>query len=94
MRLSVRWSGEGWIERFERCLQAAESVRYATHDAFLGEDVLFRYGSELAMGLALLHARYLDAEVRQTRGLGWWAGVRRGRDRDRRGHVAAQWPAR
>ena len=53
------------MQRFERCLDACASVRYATDDAFLGDDVLFRYGSELAMGLALLRARYLDADVRQ-----------------------------
>ena len=31
----------------------------------MDDDVLFRYGAELAMGLALLRARYLDADVRQ-----------------------------
>jgi len=69
---SVRPAGPQWLARFERCLDAAASVRYATDDAFLGDDVLFRYGSELAMGLALLRARYLDAEVRQ---LAVWDGA-------------------
>ena len=71
----VAWSvgpaGAGWVQRFEHCVDAAASVRYATDDAFLGDDVLFRYGSELAMGLALLRARYLDADVRQ---LAVWDG--------------------
>lgn len=58
-------SGSGWVERFHRCLAAAAAVGYATDDAFMGDDVLFRYCSELAMGLALLRARYLDAEARQ-----------------------------
>ena len=62
---SVAPSGSGWIERFHRCIGAARDVRYATVDAFLDDDVLYRYGTELAMGLALLRARYLDAEVRQ-----------------------------
>ncbi len=62
---SVAESGPGWTERFERCVNAATSIQFATNDAFLGDDVLFRYGTELAMGLALLRARYLDAEVRQ-----------------------------
>ena len=62
---SVRPAGERWVERFESCLDAATVVDYATKDAFLGDDVLFRYCSELAMGLALLRGRYLDAEVRQ-----------------------------
>jgi class 3 adenylate cyclase len=71
VELSVQPSGAGWTERFERCLAAATRVSYATDDAFLGDDVLFRYGSELAMGLALLRARYLDADVRQ---LALWDG--------------------
>jgi len=68
---SVASCGPGWAERFARCREAATQVRYATDDAFLGDDILFRYGGELAMGLALLRARYLDAEVRQ---LAVWDG--------------------
>jgi hypothetical protein len=52
--LSVASCGAGWTERFARCLDAATEVRYATDDAFLGDDVLNRYRGELAMGLALL----------------------------------------
>jgi class 3 adenylate cyclase len=63
-------SGE-WVARFERCIEAATAVSYATQDAYLDDDVLYRYGSELAMGLALLRARYLEAEVRQ---LALWDG--------------------
>jgi class 3 adenylate cyclase len=69
---SVAPGGPGWVERFDRCLNAAKTVSYATEDAFLGDDVLFRYGAELAMGLALLRARYLDAEARQ---LALWDGA-------------------
>ena len=68
---SVASSGAGWVERFDRCAEAATTLRYATDDAFLGDDVLFRYGTELAMGLALLRARYLDADLRQ---LAVWDG--------------------
>jgi class 3 adenylate cyclase len=68
---SVAPAGQPWVERFERCMAAAASVTYATDGAFLGDDVLFRYGTELAMGLALLRARYLDASVRQ---LAVWDG--------------------
>jgi class 3 adenylate cyclase len=70
---SVAPAGAAWVPRFERCLASATSVRYATDDAFLGDEVLFRYGSELAMGLALLRARYLDADVSQ---LAVWEGNR------------------
>ena len=69
---SVADAGPEWVERFERCLTAAADVAYATVDAFLGDDVLYRYGSELAMGLALLRGRYLDGDIRQ---LALWDGA-------------------
>jgi class 3 adenylate cyclase len=65
VRTSVADGGDDWVARFERCLAAATSVSYATDDAYLGDDVLYRYASELAMGLALLRARYVDAPARQ-----------------------------
>jgi len=68
---SVAPAGRVWVERFERCLSAAAAVSYATEDAYLDDDVLYRYGSELAMGLALLRGRYLEADVRQ---LALWDG--------------------
>ena len=40
-------------------------MTYATQDSYLDDDVLYSYNSQLAMGLALLRARYLDAEVHQ-----------------------------
>jgi class 3 adenylate cyclase len=72
IKASVADAGPDWVERFEHCLAAAHEVTYATDDAFLGDDVLYRYGSELAMGLALLHGRYLDSDVRQ---LALWNGA-------------------
>jgi len=68
---SVAPSGPRWVERFHRCIASAAAVSYATVDAFLDDDVLYRYGTELAMGLALLRAGYLDAEARQ---LAVWDG--------------------
>ncbi len=62
---SVAASGPDWVLRFEACLARANGVTYATEDAFLGDDSLFRYGTELAMGLALSRARYLEAEAVQ-----------------------------
>ena len=44
--------------------------------------------AELAMGLALLRARYLDADVRQLAVWDGATGRRRGRDRARRRHLA------
>jgi class 3 adenylate cyclase len=68
---SVASCGEGWVERFYRCLAAAAEIRYGTDDTRTADDVLFSYGGELAMGLALLRARYLDADARQ---LALWDG--------------------
>jgi class 3 adenylate cyclase len=62
---SVRCAGESWIPRFEECLQRAHTVRYATEDAYLGDDQLFNYSSSLAMGLAVLSARHMRAPVSQ-----------------------------
>jgi hypothetical protein len=72
VRRSVAPAGADWIARFDRCLERATAVHHATEEATLTDDVLFRYGSELAMGLALLRGRYLDAEVRQ---LAVWDGL-------------------
>ncbi len=68
---SVAPAGTGWVQRFQRCLDAAVSVSYATEDAYLDDDVLYGYCAELAMGLALVRARHLDSEVHQ---LALWDG--------------------
>ena len=65
IRTSVADAGDLWVARFQRCLQAATSVTFATQDSYLDDDVLYNYNSQLAMGLALLRARFLDAEVHQ-----------------------------
>jgi hypothetical protein len=68
METSVRPSGETWVRRFENCLRAAEkagAIHYATEDRYLGDDHLFGYCSELAMGLARLRAQHLSAPLGQ-----------------------------
>jgi Adenylate and Guanylate cyclase catalytic domain len=64
--VSVRPSGRAWVERFQRCLRAATTVHYATRDRYLGDDQLFAYCSQLAMGLALLRAGHLATEAEQV----------------------------
>jgi class 3 adenylate cyclase len=71
VRASVADGGDGWVRRFEACMDAATSISYATDDAYRGEDALFRYGSELAMGRALLRAGWIDAPAAQ---LAVWDG--------------------
>jgi class 3 adenylate cyclase len=65
IEISVAPAGAGWRERFESCIARASSVTYATDDRYLGHDWIFAYGSFVAMGLAVLRARFLDAQVRQ-----------------------------
>jgi histidine ammonia-lyase len=69
---AVRPAGEAWVGRFQACLAAAKTVRFATEDAYLGDDQLFTYSSSLAMGLASLCARHLHAPLMQ---LAVWDGV-------------------
>jgi len=69
---SVAPAGGDWLLRFERCLQQAHSITFATDDRHLGHDWIFSYGSFVAMGLAILRARFLDASVRQV---AVWDGV-------------------
>ena len=69
---SVRPAGEAWVTRFEACLAAAKTVRFATEDAYLGDNQLFAYCSSLAMGLASLCARHMYAPLMQ---LAVWDGV-------------------
>ncbi len=62
--VSVAPSGEGWLRRFDRCLRAAKSVTMTSTDPYGGDDLLFAYGSQLAMGLAVLRARHLAPPLR------------------------------
>jgi class 3 adenylate cyclase len=63
--VSVTRFGASWGKRFDDIMGAAASIRYATDDAYLGDDTLFSYTSRLAMGLALLQAQFLDGDVFQ-----------------------------
>jgi len=71
VRRSVAPSGPDWANRFDRCVDAARDVTCATEGSLLEDDVLHRYGGELAMGRALLRSRFLGSEARQ---LALWDG--------------------
>lgn len=71
IELSVRTGGEDWVPAFRRCLAAAASVTVTCDSAYLGDDNLFTYASQVAMGLALNRARSLDAPAIQ---LAVWDG--------------------
>jgi hypothetical protein len=65
IEVSVRPAGAGWVERFHHCFEAAATRRFATTDRYLGDDILFGYCSQLAMGIALLRANHTCAPVEQ-----------------------------
>lgn len=71
IEVSVRPAGPGWVERFYRCYGAAKTRRFATTERYLGDETLFSYCSQLAMGLALLRANHTCAPVEQ---LAVWDG--------------------
>jgi len=66
IKVSVLRGGSTWEARFRSCLERATSVNFATDDSYLGDDPLFTYATQLAMGLALLRARNLDAKIEQV----------------------------
>lgn len=69
--LSVAPGGRDWVSRFHRCLSRASSLTLATQDQLPGDTTLFVHASQLAMGLANLRARHLDAPLQQ---LAIWDG--------------------
>ncbi len=62
---SVRPSGEQWVARFHRCLEAASRVLVTCDSAYLGDDALYGYASRVAMGQALNRARGLASTAWQ-----------------------------
>ncbi len=54
---SVAHAGEGWVRRCKRALKVAgDSVRYVTHEGYLGTADLFAYAAKIFHGYAYLRA--------------------------------------
>ena len=64
--VSVAPFGPAWSERFERCFARAASVRYASQDPYAGDEQVFAYASQIAMGCAVLRAQTLSTEAVQV----------------------------
>jgi adenylate cyclase len=71
--VSVRSGGAEWVSDFEFCLEHATSVTVTCDSAYLGDDQLFAFASQVAMGEALNRARSLDSPAIQ---LAVWDGIR------------------
>jgi hypothetical protein len=64
--VSVAPFGTDWVERFERCFTRAASVRYASQDPYVGDEQVFAYASQIAVGCAVLRAQTLATEAIQV----------------------------
>lgn len=70
--VSVSPSGVEWVSRFWDSLESATSVRITCEGDYLGDDVLFGYASEIAMGSARNRAEGWTTESEQ---LAVWDGM-------------------
>lgn len=61
----VRTAGEGWGKRFHDCIKGAHTVSCATESDYLGEDSLFKFCSDVAMGMAIMRAKSLNTKLEQ-----------------------------
>ena len=68
---SVARSGPSWAARFDACLAAATSVVQVFDGVRPGDDALFGFGAQHAMGLALLRSQQLGSDAVQ---LAVWDG--------------------
>ncbi len=62
---SVTPGGQRWVDRYKAVRQRAASFTLATQMRFIGDDNQFSYCSQLAMGLARLRARVMQADAVQ-----------------------------
>ena len=62
---SVAPGGPGWTARYFACLEAASSLRIVGDDSYARHPSAFGFSTEIAIGLAIIRARYLASPVRQ-----------------------------
>lgn len=59
---SVEFAGPKWVERFDTLLENATSVRFATLENYLGDDLLFAYNADVITGEMLMRAERLEVK--------------------------------
>ncbi len=69
---SVAPFGDGWVARYQDCKGRATTFRIASHENDFDDDVVFAFGSEFAMGLAIRHGDMLRTRACQ---LAAWDGA-------------------
>lgn len=65
LQISVAGSGQKWLERHASCLEKASDVLFVTPDHYLGDDSLFGYATQFALGLARQQADWLQTDAIQ-----------------------------
>ncbi len=63
--VSVTPFGSAWLPRVEACLRQAHSIRYASEDPYVGDDRVFAYASQYAIGCTILKARTIATHAVQ-----------------------------
>jgi adenylate cyclase len=76
----VTKAGPAWLARFDDCVARSKSTQ-ATDGDYADDEAAFSYGSRLAMGMAMLKAQNLSANIAQLLV----------RDRRQPGHAIASW---
>ena len=59
---NVRHAGPRWEKRFQRALETAHSVSFASEDRYLGHDMLFRFSNHVMHGSAVMRSQFLTTE--------------------------------
>jgi adenylate cyclase len=73
LKVSVKPAGSSWLGRFERCCSRATSIVVASNMPYVCDPRQFRYGSEVAMGMAELRSAHLATDAVQ---IAVWDGRR------------------
>lgn len=59
---NVRHAGPRWEKRFERALENAHSVSFASEDRYLGHDMLYRFSNHVMHGSAVMRGKFLTSD--------------------------------
>lgn len=59
---NVRHAGPRWEKRFEKALEKAHTVSFASEDRYLGHDMLYRFSNNVMHGSAVMRGKFLTTE--------------------------------
>lgn len=59
---NVRHAGPRWEKRFEKALESAHTVNFASEDRYLGHNMLYRFANHVMHGSAVMRGHFLTTE--------------------------------